>query len=729
VVVPPTTRARRGVDPLTRLSGLVQRGLRAASGSARSAALGSLWLLGERGRLPGWLVAALPLGIAVALVLSCRRRMRPEPGASLARLDFELASLALLGLLAGVLAAPHGLSGPLSGVLYPAVALVCVFARPVASMGSWGFLTLLLLGLPSTRGFGGFAPALIAALVGLTGLALWLSMRALLDRTRRAARQSVDRELTRLREAARSYRLLAAETDGDRLSVPASGKVTGEAPAGDDPRLIRSSVEEIHAALQSCLSVCRAALGCRSVLLWWLDETGAWLQLRGVSSSEPEIVEGPFSAREGIFAAALESDQLVELVGASLTRPLPYYRGAPPVAHAGALSVSENGCACGVLAFDRPEPRGLERTELELLEETVRLVRRIIANERAFLQLDRAKVEQGKLYRAVERLNEARTEVQVIEAGVSSAREFAAFQFAAVTLLRAGGEHEICAVSGDGAEELLGKTFRDQSGLVGMVVANRHPLPYRGQCDAEVQVLFTRHLHPPKLPSLLVLPLLQHRDVLGTLVLGSTEPGGFGAEVRVILQVLAGHIAVSLANARMVKRLEELATTDGLTGLLNKRTATEVARQKLRSAQRFRKPLGVLICDLDHFKQINDTYGHDMGDQVIRGFGEVLLRTKRETDTVGRIGGEEFVVVCEETDLEGAELLAERIRAELGRATFVSPLGAVKVTCSVGVATFPEAGSDWDSLFKATDEALYASKRSGRDRVTLWSTRSRAKAG
>jgi diguanylate cyclase (GGDEF)-like protein len=244
-----------------------------------------------------------------------------------------------------------------------------------------------------------------------------------------------------------------------------------------------------------------------------------------------------------------------------------------------------------------------------------------------------------------------------------------------------------------------------------------------------VQVLFTRQLHPPELPSLLVLPLLLHRDVLGTLVLGSIEPGGFGADVRLILQVLAGHIAVSLANARMVKRLEELATTDGLTGLLNKRTATEVARQKLRSAQRFHKPLSVLICDLDHFKQINDTYGHDVGDQVIRGFADVLRRAKRETDTVGRFGGEEFVVVCEETDLEGAELLAERIRAELGRSTFVSPAGAVKVTCSVGVSTYPEAGADWESLFKATDEALYTSKRAGRDRVTLWSARLRAKAG
>jgi diguanylate cyclase (GGDEF)-like protein len=621
---------------------------------------------------------------------------------------------------------PRGLQGPLAGLLYPCFALVAAFARPLASLLGWCVLAAMLLSLPAAPGASPLSQIGLAALVGLTGLALWLSTRTLVARAQRTAHQGVDRELTRLRDAARSYRLLAAEAQAERASSPPV-KV-GDA-ASSDPRLVQSSVEEIHAALRSCLSVCRGALGCRSVLLWWLDEAGVWLHLRGRSSSEQQLVEGPFSARDGIFAAALESDRLVELVGSSLTRPLPYYRSAQAVAHAGALALYEDGQPCGVLAFDRQQARPLSMEELELLHETARLVRRIIANERAFVQLERAKAEQSKLYRAVERLNEVRTEAQVIEVALASARDVAAFQLAAVTLLRAGSEHEICAVHGEGTDELRGKTFRDGTGLVGMVVANKHPLPFRGQCDADVQVLFTRQLEAPKLPSLFVLPLQVHGDVLGTLVVGSREPGGFGAQVRLILQVLAGHVAVSLANARMVKRLEELATTDGLTGLFNKRTVTDTARQKLRSAQRFQKNLSVLICDLDHFKQVNDTYGHDVGDLVIKGFADVLRRTKRETDTVGRFGGEEFVVVCEETDLVGAELLAERIRAELGRSTFVSALGTVKMTCSIGVATYPDAGADWESLFKATDEALYSSKRSGRNRVTSWSARLRAKAG
>ena len=220
-----------------------------------------------------------------------------------------------------------------------------------------------------------------------------------------------------------------------------------------------------------------------------------------------------------------------------------------------------------------------------------------------------------------------------------------------------------------------------------------------------------------------MLPLLVHERALGTLVLGSQRRGAFGETVRPTLEVLASHVAVSLANARMLKRLEEMATTDGLTGLFNKRALIEVAAQKIKSSTRFKKPLSVLVCDIDHFKKVNDTYGHDVGDIVIRGFGDVLRRTKRDTDVVARFGGEEFVLVCEETDSEGANLLAERIRAEIEASTFHSAEGSLEVTCSVGVATFPAAGHDWDSLFKATDEALYASKRGGRNRVTVWSPR------
>jgi two-component system cell cycle response regulator len=697
-----------------------------AAGAAVSAALASLVVWRAHHGLP---LALDIMGLGAylyALYAAAQRRRQPLAGEPIGRLDFELASLATVGTVAGVWSAQGGAQGPFWGFAYLGFALVCAFARPLASLATWLVFSGLAGALPA-RGFDPGELAALVLLVGATGLSTWLCLCVHVQRAERRSRAALEQELATLSDAARSYRFSSVAQPPSEL-VLASRPVEdgGAEPRGEHP-LVRSSVHEIAAALSSALSLCRIALGGRSVVVLWLDPARCLLHLRGAAGDHTALLPGPFSAKEGIFAAALESGRLVELVGAPAARPLPYDAAARETGHVVALPILEDGAASGLLTLDREAPRPLEPAELEILEETSRLLRRCIDNERVLLQLDRAKVEQGKLYRAVERLNEARTEVQVIQAGVSQAREFAAFQFAAVTLLRKGGEHEICAVSGEGADRLVGKSFRDATGLVGMVVENRHPLPYRGQCDADVQVLFTRELAGPKLPSIVVLPLLVHHEVLGTLILGSQQPGGFGPDVRLILQVLAGHVSVSLANARMVKRLEELATTDGLTGLLNKRALIEMAGQKLRSAQRFQKPLSVLVCDLDHFKRVNDNYGHDVGDRVIVGFADVLRRAKRETDTVGRFGGEEFVVVCEQTDPEGAELLGLRVRQELAARTFITKDGPLSVTCSIGVATYPQAGKDWEELFKATDEALYVSKRGGRDRVTLWSPRLRAK--
>src|SRR5690606_2276066 len=147
----------------------------------------------------------------------------------------------------------------------------------------------------------------------------------------------------------------------------------------------------------------------------------------------------------------------------------------------------------------------------ETLKAAAHFIHRAIENERVFVQLDRAKVEQGKLYRAANALAAATTEAQVIEAGVNGARGFAACDVAVVTLFdRQSSTHEICAASGEGTLELVGERFRHNSGLVSMVVANRHALPYRGDYDPARQVVFTRKLVPPAMPSILVVPLLVH---------------------------------------------------------------------------------------------------------------------------------------------------------------------------------------------------------------------------
>jgi diguanylate cyclase (GGDEF)-like protein len=343
---------------------------------------------------------------------------------------------------------------------------------------------------------------------------------------------------------------------------------------------------------------------------------------------------------------------------------------------------------------------------------------RAIRNERVFVQLERTKREQTMLFRASRELGAALTEEHVIEAGLSAAAGIARYDFAAITAYdESRGAHLVIVAVGEGAESARGLSFKDNASLAAMVVKNKHYLPYRGDYDPRQQTLFTAKASLDGMRSVLVLPLVVREEVLGTLAVAAKRAHAYGDAVRPTLEVLANQLAISLSNARAVKRLEEMATTDGLTGCLNKRAFLTDLESKIRSAERFKKKVSLIVTDIDHFKSVNHTYGHAIGDVVIKELGAILMRVKRETDRVARFGGEEFCLLCEETDTDGAMLLAERVREELGKTVFQTELGKLRVTASLGVATFPRDAPDERGLFDITDKALYAAKHGGRNRV------------
>jgi diguanylate cyclase (GGDEF)-like protein/putative nucleotidyltransferase with HDIG domain len=180
--------------------------------------------------------------------------------------------------------------------------------------------------------------------------------------------------------------------------------------------------------------------------------------------------------------------------------------------------------------------------------------------------------------------------------------------------------------------------------------------------------------------------------------------------------ITAGLLAGALNDraARLIDRLADAARTDPLTQLLNRRGFEERLEIELSRAQRERRPVSVIVGDLDHFKLVNDRHGHRAGDETLRRFAETALQVKRLTDDMGRIGGEEFALILPDTDEHGALLLAERIR----RATRDR---LETVTVSFGVATFPTHERTPDGVLHKADQALYLAKRLGRDRCVIYS--------
>jgi diguanylate cyclase (GGDEF)-like protein len=222
---------------------------------------------------------------------------------------------------------------------------------------------------------------------------------------------------------------------------------------------------------------------------------------------------------------------------------------------------------------------------------------------------------------------------------------------------------------------------------------------------------------------------LQGADAsLGVLVaLASRARRPSGMQERTLLAA-AKLLAMSLQNLRIRERarreaqeLQKLVITDELTRLYNRRFLDEYLRVQVPLAERRGGGLAFVALDIDHFKRINDTYGHDAGDRVLAGIAGQLRQASRSCDLPVRMGGEEFLVVIAEHEIDGAMAFAERLRAAIAGLDFdgLAPDGAVHVTVSIGVALFGLHGSDAATLMRASDEAMYASKHGGRDRVSL----------
>jgi diguanylate cyclase (GGDEF)-like protein len=163
----------------------------------------------------------------------------------------------------------------------------------------------------------------------------------------------------------------------------------------------------------------------------------------------------------------------------------------------------------------------------------------------------------------------------------------------------------------------------------------------------------------------------------------------------------------------MVQELRRLASTDGLTGIYNRSKIEQILTIEVLRARRYKHPLSVIIADIDHFKIVNDTYGHNVGDVVLTGIASMLKEHVREVDLVGRWGGEEFLVVCPETTVDGARKLAEKLRKKIEKHHF-KDIG-IK-TISMGVTQIEK--DDWDEdMIKRADKNLYKAKRAGRNRV------------
>ena len=189
-----------------------------------------------------------------------------------------------------------------------------------------------------------------------------------------------------------------------------------------------------------------------------------------------------------------------------------------------------------------------------------------------------------------------------------------------------------------------------------------------------------------------------------------------------MLQLIAGQVAVKLDLSNAHEQIREMAMVDGMTGLKNHRTFQQAFDTMLVRASRRRDALCLILMDIDHFKQLNDTYGHPFGDEVLKKVAKILGSAARKVDLAARYGGEEFTLILEDSDADGGRQIAERIRTEIEALRIPNEEhGDVAVTISMGISSYPRDGEEKDELITHADQALYLAKQTGRNRVCDWS--------
>ncbi len=664
-----------------------------------------------RGLLQLLALGLLGAGTAVRAVTVLRRGVETGGGDELALLVAVAA--------AATAQAAGGPTSPWYPLTYLALALVAFWASPLLAL-------FVAAGL-------GMAEAVAASLAG----------RLAEDATRLLAHGAFQGLF-----AVGPGALLRAERRRKEEAILKLDRLRGDASdLAPDERLRREEAAVAPAlamdeSLQRILAEVLAAHAPDGVVYLAVDEGTGRLKVRYVLPEGRPVDLGRLYARdEGVFRWLWEKRRALHIpVVQAGFRGIPYYPAGTPVRSFLAVPVLEGRELRGALCIDAERPHAFGHEQERLLHFAAQQIAEAYGQARRLSATSREAREYEALYKAVRRLTSTLSLPDLFKEVLEAAHTIAPYDRAALLLADGDGSQVTLAAlapvpSGEegGADaggrgpqpppplaSLVGRSFPVADTRLGWALAQDLYLNFASARERKGgRPLFPRGLKLAMGESCLVLPFKKGGQAAGALVLMDRRPGAYGrSEIR-LLEILAPQAAVAIAHARLHRQTEEMANTDGLTGLLNRRRFEERLAEEFARAARAPSPFSLLVADIDHFKRINDSHGHPAGDLVLRQVARRLVRQARTSDAVSRLGGEEFGLLLVQADRAGALAFAERVREDIAGMPIELDTGELRVTLSIGLASFPEDGTEPVALLARADQALYDAKRGGRNRVCV----------
>jgi diguanylate cyclase (GGDEF)-like protein len=376
-------------------------------------------------------------------------------------------------------------------------------------------------------------------------------------------------------------------------------------------------------------------------------------------------------------------------------------------------------CLGGLGLFSYHVEKRFTRRDLALMESVGRQAGIAIQNARLFEAAERRAREAETLRQAVAEVTSALELDQVLDKILTHLKKVVPYDSSSVFLYE--GTQLLRLMAGRGLpnySEVVNKVYPAENGLF-LEMKRSSPQAVILQ-DAHEDPRFERWGRAEYIHGWMGLPLCVRGEPIGYLTMDSNLVGAYDDQDAGLVQAFADEVAIAIENANLFKQVQHLAITDPLTGMNNRRYFFEAARREFERARRYQSPLSLIMVDIDYFKGVNDTYGHQAGDRVLVAVTGRCREKLREVDICARYGGEEFVFLLPETDLEGARQVAERLCSVVSDTPIEAGEKHIKVTISLGVAELDEDCQDIQALVRRADMAQYVSKARGRRRVTTW---------
>ncbi|GAB4294847.1 MAG: hypothetical protein Kow0090_09640 [Myxococcota bacterium] len=609
-------------------------------------------------------------------------------------------------------------AAPANETLYPIVYIAIALIAAYYGGGATAILVSYAVIIEALSFFAAYgdAPKTFPALshiafIILFALLFTLFAKVEVIRGRLRGERTLNQKLEQMEQEALDYRLISL------VSMEA-------APLSKEERQTRrqfSSVAALKNTIYDILSVVKESVNPDTLALYLLEPSGESLKLKECITERGEAVLEKIPAAEGFAGSIVKHKQPLAIDNIKSSKSgITYYAVESGARSFIGYPLMEGEFVRGVILCDSEKKGAFGETSFSLLDAASRQILSAMTAERLLNALDAKRERNEKLYRASEGFNNTLTLPDVYKVLFATAREIIrTVDFLAVSLILDDNRNEsgIVAVEGDERELLLTKRCPAGQSLVSGVIKTGSELPHTpfDQMDDKKRVVFFEGESLPPLKSLKVMPLISQKGSIGAFVIGSRKRNVFDEDALDILRVAVNQAAISISNAKMYQRMETLAVTDGLTGLINHRSFQEKLSEALARADRSGKPLAFMLTDIDHFKKINDTYGHPIGDEVLKKVAATLKSGARDIDAVARYGGEEFAVIMEMSDARGALKIAERIRKEVKRLSFSASGEKFSITLSAGIAEYPKDAGEKHLLIDIADEGLYYAKRNGRD--------------